>query len=63
VRLVLGGGEIVRPGITYELQRGAGMWVAFVAAALAFAGAWLNHRSGATRSEAPPPSAHRLRSG
>ena len=29
VRLVLGAGEIVRPGITFDLQRGPGMWVAF----------------------------------
>jgi hypothetical protein len=70
LRVILGAGEIVRPGITYELGRGAGMWVALLAAALAFAGAFLNHHSAGQRAglatterEAPRPSAPPPRSG
>ena len=70
LRVILGAGEIVRPGITYDLQRGPGMWVGLLAAAMAFGGAFLNYRSveqharlGTTERAAPRPSAHPPRSG
>jgi hypothetical protein len=63
VRLTLGAGEIERPGITYELQRGPGMWVAFLSAAVACAGAALNRRRAATEAAAQPPSAPLPQSG
>jgi hypothetical protein len=63
VRLILGAGEIERPGITYELQRGPGMWVAFLSAAVAFGGAALNRRRDATETAAQPPSAPLPQSG
>ncbi len=63
VRLVLGAGEITTPGMTFDLQRGPGMWVAFLSAAVACAGAALNRTSGATERAAQPPSAPLPQSG
>ena len=59
VRVILGAGEIV----TFDLQRGPGMWAALLAAVLGFAGAVTNYRTRATASEAPPPSARLPQSG
>ena len=54
LRLILGAGEIDLPGLSIGLGRGAGMWVAFVAAALALAGAYLNLRElGGAGSDRP----------
>ena len=56
VRLVLGAGEITTPGMTFDLERGPGMWVALLSAAVACAGAAVNRTRGATERASPPPS-------
>jgi hypothetical protein len=56
VRVVLGAGEITTPGMTFDLERGPGMWVALLSAAVACAGAAVNRTRGATERASPPPS-------
>ena len=62
LRLILGAGDLELPGVTYELGRGAGMWVGLLAAALALAGAVLELRA-SDRPRAGSPSVLRPPSG
>jgi len=45
LRLILGGGEVSGGGIEADLDRAAGMYIAFVAAAVALVGAFLNFKA------------------